>query len=412
MQRLTRAVNLSDYSDQQRLTVDSASIPLLKPNQLLVRMEYANVSTRDLTFLQGKCPVVRALPAVPGLEGSGTVVESGNRLKTWRFQGKRVGLFSLESGLPGTWAEYVVIPSKYCFPLLDSVSFEQAASMFTCPLTVYMFEEQLGKAKAIIQTGGASSITKATLRMCNFRGLTCVCVIEDVRDAAALVDIGAKYILISTDPDFSDKAASFCQEFDIHIGLDTSGGKVAGEILNAMGPGGVLYVYESDLNTEEITHINPKSLIFDHKRIKGLNLFPWFQHKKSLQKWNIMRHIQQFYFVYKPDILQTFDMSGVMQALDVVRAVNGRGQVTLHLRALPTTRISVVPTGEEVKKQGRPVGPVAISAEDVGEDEEDRDICIPELPDARLAGSLSAGLDEGGEDGQESPRLDIVQYTS
>ena len=422
MQRLTRAVVLSDYSETHSLTVGPANLPLLQPNQVLVRMEFANVSTRDLTFLQGKSPVVRALPAVPGLEGSGTVVEAGSKLKAWRFQGKRVGLFALESGLPGSWAEYVVVSSRHCFPLNDSVSFEQAAGMFICPLTVCMFEEQLGKARAIIQTGGTSSVAKAMLRLCNYRSIACVCVISDPSEAAALADLGAKYILLSADPEFKEKAEGLCRELDIRVGFDTAGGQVAADVINAMVTGGVLYIYEDCLNSQEITGISPQALIFQKKKLIGLNLFPWFRHKKSLQKLTLLRHIQQNHFLYRSDILHTFDMTNALDALEAVRTSESRGLILIHLRALPTSRLTSNPispvTGpaEETKTAPQPTGEIAIAVDELGEDEDDRDIQqVPELPGTKFAPSLSAGIEDGGdeEEGDNlSPQLDIVQHTS
>lgn len=412
---------LSDYSEERSLVVGPANLPLLQPNQLLVRMEFANVSTRDLCFLQGKSPVIRALPAVPGLEGSGTVVEAGSRLKTWRFQGKRVGLFTLESTLPGSWAEYVVISSKHCFPLSDSLTFEQAAGLFLSPLTVCMFEEKLGKVKAVIQTGGASSIAKSMLRLCNFRAITCVCVISDPAEATALADLGGKYILLSTDPDFSEKAEGLCKEFDIRVGFDTAGGKVAADVLNAMVSGGVLYVYEDCLESQEITGISPQALIFQNKKVTGLNLFPWFQHKKSLQKLALLRHIQQFHFIYRSDILHTFDMTCTLDALAAVRTSNSRGNVLLHLRALPTSRVSSSPATpipaqvEEEKTAAKASEAVAIAIDELEEDEEDRDIQqVPELPDTKFVGTVSLGCEDGDEEQGEnlSPHLDIVQHTS
>ena len=421
MQRLTRAVVLSDYSEERSVGVGPANLPLLQPNQLLVRMEFANVTTRDLGFLQGKGPVIRALPAVPGLEGAGTVVEAGSRLKTWRFQGKRVGLFALESTLPGSWAEYVVISSKHCFPLNDSITFEQAAGLFLGPLTVCMFEERLGKARGVIQTGGISSIAKAMLRLCNFRTITCVCVISDPAEAAELADLGGKYILLSTDPDFSEKAEGLCREFEIRVGFDTAGGKVAADVLNAMVTGGVLYEYEDCLESHEITGLRPQALIFQKKKVTGLNLLPWFQRKKSLQKFTLLRHIQQFHFIYRSDVLQTFDMTNTLEALEAVRTSNSRGNVLLHLRALPTSRLSSTPATpipaqvEEEKNAATASGVVAIALDELGEDEEDRDIQqVPELPDTKFAGTVSLGRDDGGEEQGDnlSPHLDIVQHTS
>lgn len=329
---------LKHYSEDYELSVGPASLPLLQSNQVLVRLECASANAADIRFLEGRCPVVRALPAVPGFEASGTVVETGSRLKNWRFQGKRVGVFALDSGLPGTWAEYAVVQSRHCFPLIDTISFEQAAGMFLTPLTICMFEEAIGKAKAVIQTGGCSAIARTLLRVCNYKGFACVCVISNPEDAGILAELGARYILLSSDPDFEKKAASMCTELEVTVGFDSQGGSVAGQVFNALQPGGLLYSYEETKPADMITNISPQAFIFERKKIVGLNLFMWFESKHALQKLHLCNHIQQYYFMYRQEVIDVFPMHEIVTALHKARDVGSQGKILLQLRILPITK--------------------------------------------------------------------------
>ena len=329
---------LKQYSEDYELSVGPANLPLLQGNQVLVRLECASASAADIRFLEGHCPVVRALPAVPGFEASGTVVETGSRLKNWRFHGKRVGVFALDSGLPGTWAEYAVVQSRHCFPLIDTISFEQAAGMFLTPLTICMFEEAIGKAKGVIQTGGCSAIARTLLRVCNYKAFACVCVISNPEEAGILVELGARYILLSSDPDFETKAASMCAELAVTVAFDSQGGSVAGQVFNALQPGGALYSYEEAKPAAMISSISPKAFIFERKKIVGLNLFTWFENKHSLQKLHLCNHIQQYYFMYRQEVIDVFPMHEIVNALHKAREVGSQGKIILQLRVLPITK--------------------------------------------------------------------------
>ena len=404
MQRVTRALILKQYSEDQELAVGPANLPLLQPNQVLVRMEYATVSVQDLSFLQGHCPVVRSLPAVPGFEGSGTVVETGSKLKNWRFQGKRVAVFALDPGLQGTWSEYAVVHSRHCFLLSDSIPFDQAASLFTRPLTVSMFEEMISKhhSKAIIQTGGASNLCKMTLRMCNYHSIPCVCVISQPEEATDLAELGAKYILLSSDPLFSGKATDICEELGVSVGFDSIGGAVAGLVFNALTPGGVLYTYEDSLEFTEITDVAPKSLIFEQKKIVGLNLFPWFERKHSLQKLHLMNRIQQLHSMYRPEVIGVFPMHEVLSAVQLTREQGRRGKVLIQLRTLPIVKpsdpdhkLAEITTLEEEKIAEEPVHrPVAIAVEAVEEDEEPEELEIEHVTHTKAPITLEVASDD------------------
>lgn len=351
MQRITRAVELKQYNQDYQLAVGPANLPLLQPNQVLVRLEWASVTAADVMFMQGRCPVVRSLPAVPGFEASGTVVETGSRMKNWRFQGKRVGVFALDSALPGTWAEYAVVQSRHCFPLNDSISFEHAACMFLTPLTICMFEEVFGKSKGVIQTGGSSAVTRTLLRVCNYKAIACICVIDSPEEVESLSVLGAQYILVSSDPDFETKAHALCQELNVRVGFDCVGGCIAGQVLNALQPGGVLYSYEETQPAAPITSIQPKSLIFEHKKLIGLNLFTWFEHKHPLQKLSLCSHIQRYYFMYRQEVMSVFPMHEIQTAVEKSREVGRQGKILLQLRVLPVVKQPSNPVIQEEEKK-------------------------------------------------------------
>ena len=386
MQRITRAVVLKQYSEDCELTVGPANLPLLQGSQVLVRLECATVSAADIRFLQGHCPVVRALPAVPGFEASGTVVETGGRLKNWRFQGKRVGVFTLDSGLPGTWAEYAVVQSRHCFPLSDSISFEQAAGMFLTPLTICMFEEAIGKAKGVIQTGGCSAISRTLLRVCNYKALACVCVISTPEEAGTLAELGARYLLLSSDPDFETKAASMCEELAVTVAFDCQGGSVAGQVFNALQPGGVLYSYEEMQPAPVIAGLSPTAFIFGRKKMVGLNLFVWFERKHALQKLHLCNHIQQYYFMYRQEVIDVFPMHEIRNALQKTRETGSQGKVLLQLRILPTTKVPEVSPLPIETKQAIEVSP---DLQEVKEAEEEG----VETPAPPIASKAAISLD-------------------
>ena len=64
------------------LRVESRPWPKPAPDEAVVRMRAAPVNPADLNQIEGKYPVRPALPATPGFEGAGTVVELGADVKS------------------------------------------------------------------------------------------------------------------------------------------------------------------------------------------------------------------------------------------------------------------------------------------------------------------------------------------
>lgn len=132
------------------IKIAEREIPKLQPEEVLIKMAAAPCNPSDIAFLQGRYNVVKSLPAIPGFEGAGTIINAGKKKKN--MIGKRVSFFTQADG-DGTWSEYIVASASDCLILNDNLSFEQAACLAINPLTAYaLFELAMIKySKAIIQ---------------------------------------------------------------------------------------------------------------------------------------------------------------------------------------------------------------------------------------------------------------------
>lgn len=327
-----RTVVLRQKGPEPHFSVDILPIPQLAKGEILVRVQYAAVTTHDLALIQGLRETLRPVPFTPGYAGSGLVVNCGDTLHRWRFMGKRVAFFAL-----GAWAEYAVVPSDSCFILIDSVSAEQAVSLFLTPLTICMFEELIdaAKATAVVQTSGVPDISSAFLRVCNYRNIQCVSVVKDAQSADRLFSLGARYLIQDADPKFAEKIAVLAQELNATMAFDASGGDVAGAVLSGLCPGGVLYSHEVTYDSQSITSLPPSSLIFQHKRLLGLDPFSWWDSKSALQKLTLISHIQKSYFMYRTESFHNFSISMIKTALEWTKNHPGDGVTVIEMNHFP-----------------------------------------------------------------------------
>src|SRR4051812_20932981 len=80
--------------------------PIPAANEVVVKMVAAPINPADLNPIEGKYPIRPAMPATPGMEGSGIVSELGSDVRSLR-----VGtLVLLPHGL-GTWREACAVPA-------------------------------------------------------------------------------------------------------------------------------------------------------------------------------------------------------------------------------------------------------------------------------------------------------------
>jgi len=128
-----RAVQLDE--PYGKLECREIPVPRHGPNQVLIRMAAAPFNPSDLGAMMGATyGGVRKFPFTPGIEGSGTVVESGAGFLPRFLKGRRVACSAMLSG-DGTYAEYMVTSAKLCMPLNRNVSLEQGSMLLVNPLS-------------------------------------------------------------------------------------------------------------------------------------------------------------------------------------------------------------------------------------------------------------------------------------
>src|SRR5437764_2780681 len=66
------------------LRVESRPWPRPQPNEVVVEMRAAPINPADLNAIEGKYPGRREVPAVPGMEGAGVIVDLGADVKDVR----------------------------------------------------------------------------------------------------------------------------------------------------------------------------------------------------------------------------------------------------------------------------------------------------------------------------------------
>ena len=144
----------------------------------MIKVEAAAINPSDILFMRGLYNVKLNLPYTPGWEGSGTVVAVGDKIKNKSILGKRVGFVKqpelLTYKVGGAMADFCVTNERSVMEIPDeSISFEEASSMFVNPLTaICMVDrvEQLG-AQACIVTAAASQIGRMIIQLLKIKGI-------------------------------------------------------------------------------------------------------------------------------------------------------------------------------------------------------------------------------------------------
>jgi NADPH:quinone reductase-like Zn-dependent oxidoreductase len=252
--------SLVKASGELELTLAPVARPQPAADEVVVRIEGSPINPSDLGLLLGPAdlgtiktsgtaaaPVVtaaipshlmRALAArvdqsMPvGNEGAGTVIAAGASDAAQALMGKTVAILG-----GAMYAQYRAVKAADCLVLPAGATAADGASCFVNPLTALGMVATMRSEghTALVHTAAASNLGQMLNKICLKDGVELVNIVRSAEQAAILRGIGAKHICDSSAPDFMASLTDALAETGATIAFDaTGGGKLAGQILNAM----------------------------------------------------------------------------------------------------------------------------------------------------------------------------------
>ncbi|MGA2796207.1 MAG: zinc-binding dehydrogenase [Thermoguttaceae bacterium] len=276
-----------------QLRIDTRPVPRPQRGQVLVRVEAAPCNPSDLLFLAGQYVVRKTLPAVPGWEGAGTVVQSGGGFMGNRLVGRRVA-FGSQADRDGTWAQFTLADANMCIPLRARVDMEQGASLIINPITAVglLDEARRHRHRAAVSTAAASQLGRMLLSLAREVRFPLIHVVRRSEQVDLLRSLGAEQVLNSEVAEFTDQLRDLCGRLRATVAFDAVAGEMSGKLLQAMPPKSTVLIY-GVLSGENCCGIDPADLLFQDKRIEGFYLSNWLKRRGSIRTLFAANRVQR-----------------------------------------------------------------------------------------------------------------------
>ena len=132
-------------NDDQTLRWDNVPDPIMKDDDVLVKIEYAALNRADLMQREGDYPPPEGCPDWMGLEISGEIVDIADGAKKksdWKIGDKVCALLG-----GGGYAEYVTVKYDMLMPVPENCSMVEAAAIPEAFATAYLESFPRGKNK-------------------------------------------------------------------------------------------------------------------------------------------------------------------------------------------------------------------------------------------------------------------------
>ena len=197
-------------------------VPEPKAGEVLIRIAAAGVNRADCLQRMGRYPMPPGAPDIPGLECSGTVVQTGDGVSQWQI-GDQVCALMIGDG----YGEYAAAPTVQCLPVPEGVSVVDAGGLPETFATVWtnVFQRMhLRAGEVFLVLGGTSGIGITAIQLAKAFGAKVLATAGTDEKCQACLDYGADVAINYRTQDFVEVGKQFTNGRGVDAILDMVGG--------------------------------------------------------------------------------------------------------------------------------------------------------------------------------------------
>src|SRR5436305_7887746 len=268
------------------LRIESRPWPTPAPDEVLVQMRAAPINPADLNQIEGKYPIRPQLPATPGFEGAGVVVDLGKCVKDLA-----VGDLVILPHNLGTWRDAVAVKASELVTVPPEIDPIHAAMLKINPMTAWRLLHDYVDLKSgdwLIQNAANSAAGRAVIQIARNLGYRTVNVVRREELIDELQAEGGDVVLVDKE-NLREEVKNATGGAPIRLGLNAVGGGSALRLANTLAP-------ESTIVTFGAMSLQPLKipngpLIFKDLRCRGIWINKWYDNGPREERMDALRSL-------------------------------------------------------------------------------------------------------------------------
>ena len=343
-----KAVCIHEHGGVEKLRFEEIEEPkLTSPTEAIIQLKTAALNHIDLWIRRGLTGMVIPLPQILGADGAGIVAEVGAQVDNVK-KGDSVCLFPpsgcgrcefcltdrdfmcvqlrvLGERLKGTYAEYVKIPARNCFPIPPELSYEEAAAFPLVFLTVWRMlitNAELKPGEQVLILGIGGGVATAALQLAKQMGAHVFVTSSSDEKLEMAGNWGADHGINDLRSDFAKEVRALTEKRGVDVVVDCVGGDSWVKSLAALAKGGRLVTCGATAGSNPQTDI--RRIFWNHLKIFGSTMGSREEFRQLLSFMRTSR--------IRPIIDQLFPLKEAMAAQQRMEERKQFGKIVLQIR--------------------------------------------------------------------------------
>lgn len=262
-----KAVRFHKTGKPEVLVYEDLPEPTPKEGEVLIRIEAVGMNFADVMRRRGDdYPEPSPPPFILGAEVAGTVAALGRGVSSLE-----VGTLVLATPGAGGYAQYICVPATSVMPLPDGVTAVQAAALMANGLTAALSLRNAGRlapGESVLIEGAAGGVGSFAIQLAKLYGAGKVIAAASTSEKRAIAErLGADASVDYTAPGWAEKVRELTNGRGVDLVLETAGGDIVGQALDAMAPfGRMVFLGQSSGKT---ALIDPWQLTVPNRTLTG-----------------------------------------------------------------------------------------------------------------------------------------------
>ena len=259
-------------NEDKSLSWSEVQNPVIKSDEVLVKIEAAALNRADLMQRDGDYPPPPGCPEWMGLEVSGEIVEIGDAAKNkskWKIGDKVCALLG-----GGGYAEYVAVKFDMLMPVPQNCSMVEAAAIPEAFATAYLnlfVEGKIKEGNTLLMHAGASGLASVIIPMAKAFGIRVITSVLSNKTAESIKHLNADVVINTSKEKTADILKRELENgHGVDVAIDCLGGEHMGECLPYLTHG-ARWIMIAALAGQK-TEIDLKNIYVRNVRIIGSTL--------------------------------------------------------------------------------------------------------------------------------------------
>ena len=266
------------------LRVETQPWPKTATGEAVVQMRAAPINPADLNQIEGKYPIRFPLPATPGFEGAGIVVDLGSGVRD-----VAIGALVILPHNVGTWREAMAVKANELVVVPSGIEPVHAAMLKINPMTAWRLLHDyvdLKKGDWLVQNAANSAAGRAVIQIAHELGYKTVNVVRRPELIDELRAEGGDVVLVDGE-NLRYEVKDATSGALIRLGLNAVGGESALHLANCLAPDSTLVTFGA-MSLQPLKIPNGL-LIFKDLRFRGIWINKWYDNATEQERMDAFR---------------------------------------------------------------------------------------------------------------------------